>query len=372
MTQGLHDFFWKNSAFRRTVYISCAFLAVIYGTVSTSVFHKPEKQTAAQIAILLVLTIVSAAAAYSLVPVLSQLRSSLSLFQYRLWDFRLALTLGTLVLSIFLFEKTRFITYAQSAYIDRRLLMDAREIAQLGNKPDWSAFSFQGPIQNVKSAVDASSRYNIPISKNAVDSVSASLGRVIAEQKIPEGSRSLVYTTYGLFNAYSVDQLTASNVQQPQSFVINSPLIFENKSFRMVGNHTPILLGDGILATQNSTIAFEGLDFWAREPYGMGLVISSNSNVVVRNSNMKNLDQSLDNATWINSSFENSRITTSGGPLRLVNVSFKNCNIDMLLIRGPAGSAELYDLIQKANGQPVTYAYEPSTIHQHGVTNTPK
>jgi hypothetical protein len=72
------------------------------------------------------------------------------------------------------------------------------------------------------------------------------------------------------------------------------------------------------------------------------------------------MEQALDRITWVNVLFENSRLSyTEGQPLRLRNVSFKNCDTSHIGMMGGEINLKLAKAIEESNGRPITFVYEP-------------
>jgi hypothetical protein len=153
---------------------------------------------------------------------------------------------------------------------------------------------------------------------------------------------------------------TEPNTEQRLSYVINSPLLISDTSIRWKGDHSTLTFGDALLI-RNSTVVFDGINFRSERPFREALYLQdAASTIIVRDSTIENLDQTLDRVTWVNVRFQHSMIKLRGGPFALINVSFTDC--DLRWLNGQVES-DLRNRITAANGQPVTFAFEGYPDH---------
>ena len=130
----------------------------------------------------------------------------------------------------------------------------------------------------------------------------------------------------------------------------------KNYNITLLGGPSTFYLGAPILI-ENSTLIFDKLDFIG-DGAGEALVVLDNSRVLVQDAILKNVPQRVDHIVWNNVLFDKVFLRYGGGPIRMQNVTFKNCNILGLLGHAPLEFVNKVDAAEKT-GDSITYAYDP-------------
>jgi len=118
--------------------------------------------------------------------------------------------------------------------------------------------------------------------------------------------------------------------------------------------------GGGQFILNQSNVVFDKIDFLGSVSVSAIELVGDRSSALVRDSIMENVTQNLERITWVDVRFEKSRIHyKEGAPLRLRNVSFKDCDLSQVGgFLGPV-NYELEKRIKEAQGEPITFIYEP-------------
>ena len=205
-------------------------------------------------------------------------------------------------------------------------------------------------LEKISAIADTSYRYRIPINPTALSDMTDEVQPVLYQRVHSPETKQAAFKAYGNLASANAARDTTATTPRSFGYVINSLLSFTNTRVSIIGNHTPIVLG-GAINIQSSTVVFDGIDIRGERPYFSGLFVSSDSNVVIRNATVEDLDVSLSGVTWVNVEFRHSRI--KGGPTRftLVNVKFVDCDLNML------SGWELQEKIQNAEGRAIDFAF---------------
>jgi hypothetical protein len=203
-------------------------------------------------------------------------------------------------------------------------------------------------LEKINAIADTSYRYRIPINPTALSSMTDEVQSVLYRRVHSPETKQAAFQAYG-----NLASANAARDTTPRSlgYVINSVLDFTNTRISIVGNHTPIVLGDAI-SIQNSTVVFDGIDMRGQSPFFLGLFVSPDSNVVIRNATVEDLDLTLSGVIWVNVEFRHSRIRGGPTPFALVNVRFVDCDLNML------SGWELQEKIQSADGRTIDFAFK--------------
>ena len=256
----------------------------------------------------------------------------------------------------------RIVSKVQASIVDFRLSNFDKTItnAFVIQSPEQADAELRKKFQKVQSIVDISYRYQVPVDPNSLNKTEARIRKSLERPSLSPQTKQLgLVASAGLADLAAL-KVTEGNTETKAYYVINSVLDISNMKIRYLGNHSVFLLGDYIVI-RNSTVVFDGVDLKVQKPFMEAIALDANSKVIVRNSNVENLDQTLDGITWINVQFQHSMIRVKGGQVTLINVSFKDCDLRWLSPSAPFGGpigSELYQKIIEANGQPITFAAE--------------
>jgi len=365
------DFFLEEQQFRWKVYLASGCIAFVYGFVNLFAFHRTEERVSLEtvgvvfvVAIIFVAVYVVKGAAF-----FSETEKPRRVIRLG-WKLAVA---GTAALALLISTYVIGTSGILAAVVDFRLKSFATFLSavQAANITDEQ---LRARYQKIEFVVSTSSANRIPVDPVALRMAQTAISRSLKEHSVSDQTKQLGWATaidlQSLTYRREVETgatkpVTPREIANSGGYLINSPLRFDKGDLYIRGDHSWLMLGPGggEIVIENSSVVFDKVDFRSVTAQPAILLVGDRSNAFVRDSIMEGVIQSLERVTWVDVRFENSRILyTEGAPLRLRNVSFKNCDLSRLSfpwVSGPV-SSELIKRIMEANGQPITFIYEPS------------
>lgn len=354
------DSFFIDRKYRWSTYAVSGGVSFFYGLVNVLALHRDKSEVALEIVLLLCLLLTLGIRIYPTHRKAPRetLGSPTQPAQFSSVSMLTAVAI-VLVSAGVLATQSIILPRLQAAVVDTRL--------ELWNRPTTHAFIIQSPeqadkelrsrFQKVQAIADISYRYQIPVDPNSLDKAEATVRTSLKQPALRSQTKQAGLIASAKLVDVAALRSTVANTVKPPSYVINSMLEFSDKNIRWKGDHSPITFGSGEILISQSTVVFDGVDLRSEQPFKQALYVEgSRSRVIVRNSTIENLDQTLDGITWVNVQFEHSMIRIGGGSFTLVDVSFRDCDLRWLFL-GPVAT-ELREKITQANGQPITFAFE--------------
>jgi hypothetical protein len=358
----LIDFFLTEQRLRWKVYLTSSGIAFAYALVNLGLSNKTEERVGLETVILLCLLITISVAVY-----IAKGKLVLSEAQKPLLTWNLSLRLGLASTVVLVLIAQINIPKMQAAIVDFRLrsLATWLDTVQAANLSDYQ---IRSQYQKIESIVNTSSTNQMPVNPNLLQKAQTALSRSLKQPSLTDQTRELGWATAIDLESLSYTRNVQTGAIIPRqitttpSAVFNTPVVITTGHLYMQGEHSLIFLGEGggqFVAFQ-STIVFDKIDFRS-VTYQQPIVIGDDrSTAFVRDSTLEGVIQELERITWVDVRFENSRVLyAEGTPLRLRNVSFKDCDLSHLGIPPGPVSYELERRIRDAKGQPITFAYEP-------------
>lgn len=360
----LFEFAFTDRSYRLKAYLCSGAIALVCALIARLLLHWDEKD------VLLVTAIVlySLVALFVLYYVFARKASALAaaIPSLRRTAFTIAFVLaGFLSISL----QTRIVSTLQASIVDLRLsnVDKTTRHAFAIQSPEQADIELRKRFQKFQSIADISYRYQVPIDPHSLGRAEVTIRTSLKRPALSPQTKQAGLIASAKFVDLAALSSTGPNTMAPPSYVINSNLEFSDQNVRLKGDHAVITFGDGELDVVHSTVVFDGIDFRSERAFRQAHFLQdSNSTVIVRNGTVENLDQTLDHVILVNVQFRHSMIKLNGGPITLINVSFIDCDLRWLML-GPIGF-ELKEKITKANGQPITFAFEGHPEH----TQTPE
>jgi hypothetical protein len=392
MDNPLHRFFWEDSEFRGWAYTLIAVAGVLYATTRTLVFHRPERQVAVELFVLVLVLNSAAIALNYLWSRESSLLSATDIDTLTKWQslggrgvlaestylllpapsmprtFRLSLKVryGGLVACLILLSAPKLsVSKVQAAIVNRRL-----ESAALSIEPDkasgLSNNQLKTRFQKIASIASTSTQYKIPANPSLVAKVTTNLEETLRSVSPGEDVRRSGVAAFVALVAYARanNVLLAVNVptillphgETGNSMVSQVPL--KNGAVWWQGSAEgstifgmPEPSSEPVFPISHSSVVFNAVNFNA---FGMRRAFvgtDNESQVVIMNATIEGAAQELDAIVWLNIKFKNSQIIYSGGPLYLGDVTFDNCQFQF---GSDPESQKVLAQIKATGNQPVT------------------
>ena len=360
------DFFLEEQQLRWKVYLGSCCIAFVYGIVNLFALHRAEERVSFEAVAVLFALVTVFVAVYVAKGAAFFTETENPKRVLRLgWKLALACTATLAILtSTYLIG----IPGIQAAIVDFRLRSFATffDTVQAANLSDEQLRDHYKKIQSV---VRVSSENQIPVDPVLLQKAQTAISTSLKERSLSDQTKQL-----GLATAIDLQSLghtrdvaigvTPRQIANSGGILINSIVNFDKGDLYIQGDHSWFMLGPGGggIAINNSTVVFDKIDFRSFTAQNAIFLVGDHSNAFVRDSIMEGVSQQVERITWVDVRFENSRILyREGAPLRLRNVTFKDCDLSGLgfpLGFGPV-SSELIKRIGEAKGQPITFIYEP-------------
>ncbi len=387
MTNPLYLFFWEDSEFRGRAYAIIAVAGMLYATTRTMVFHRPERQVAVELFVL-ILVLNSAAVA------MNYLRSRESFLLKTTdkgtvtdwpylggWHFlrgrksvplrtsRLSLNVryGGLAACLILLSAPRLrISKVQAAIVNQRLERAASSI-EPDKAPGLTSNELKTRFQKIASIASTSTQYKISANPDLVEKVKNSLEVTLKavnpgrEDVRRSGVAAFVaIVAYARFNSVLI-AVNAPTVLLPHGETGNymlSQVPLKDGAVWWQGSAQgsaifaiPDQSLGAVFPISHSSVVFNAVNF---DAFGMrrAFVETDNeSQVVIMNATIEGATQKLDAIVWFNVKFKDSQIIYAGEPLYLGDVTFENCQFQF---GSDTESQKVLAQIQTAGNQPVT------------------
>src|SRR5579859_57767 len=392
MTDPLHRFYWEDSEFRGRAYALIAVAGILYATTRALVFHRPERQVALELFVLvLVLNFVAVALNYlwsreSSLPgataigtvtegqyrhgPLADVLSSTYVFPspYILRTYRLSAKVrygGIAACLILLIAPKLGVSRVQAAIVNQRL-----ESAASSVEPDkatgLSNNQLRTRFQKIASIASTSMQYKISANPDLVAKVTNNLEETLRSVNPGEDVRRSGVSAFVALVAYAHanNVLLAVNVptillphgETGNSMISQVPL--KNGAVWWQGSsqgNTIIAIPEpslgAVFPVSHSSVVFNAVNFNAFGMRRAFVETDSESQVVIMNATIEGAAQKLDAVVWLNIKFKNSQIIYNGGPLYLGDVAFENCQLQ---VGSDPESQKALAQIKTAGNQPVT------------------
>lgn len=359
------DFFFKAQGVRWKVYGFSSAVAFIYALINLLVLHREEQSVGIEsVVVLFALISLSVGVYVAQVKGFDEEKASApKIFGSRLVT---ACALATAFVALGYYAG---IPRMQAAIIDLRLeLLTSRLPVYAAYRPPDQ--QLQTHVQTINSIVETSSRNQIPVDPNLLAKTETVLSNELRAPTLSANTKqagwtasidlqSLLYTRMAQTGAIST--ITPREIFKGPAYFFTSVVSIDDNTLYIKGEHSVFTIGGYGFVIKQSTVVFDSIDFVGAVSQSVITVIDDRSTVLVRDSIMKDVTQDLDRITWVDVRFENSRVLYRGGPLRLRNVTFKDCDLSNLelglgmVLRNP----ELVASITRLSGKPITFTYEP-------------
>jgi hypothetical protein len=361
-------FFLEERRVRWKVYVTSSGITFIYALVNLFVFHRSESRVAVEAVIVLFLAITICVMTYVIrgeaIGTATQKPQITVPFN---WRFAVA---GATAAALLVSMHEISIPQLQAAIAGFRLksLATFLDTVQAANVSDEQV---RIRYQEVESIVDKSFKNQIPVNSNLLQETQTAISHSLKNPSLSNRTNQLGWATAIDLESLSYTRKiqTGAIITIPAgeigssaagAYVLRSPVEIDKRNLHFQGAHSRLALREGgMFFITQSDVVFDKIDFWGPSDSPPLWVRDDRSNVLVRDSVMKYVTQILDRITWVDVRFENSRIHYDGGPLRLRNVSFKDCEFEPPLF-GPI-LEELANKIKASEGQPLTFIYEPQS-----------
>lgn len=349
------DFFLIEQQIRMGVYLISFGITVVYFLLAMFIFHSSERAVAIQASILLSTLVIVFVARYVVVGHLWESEEQHENKQFgRGWKMAFATATAALVLTAV--AGTINGTKLQAAMVTLKLnfLTAQLDVVSAANLPSDSQLKQR--FQEIESTVNSVSP-DVPIKTSSLSKTQAAILRVLKERHLSEQTKEAGWGAAVNLDLFATRRLVGPRTQaSPTGYHINSVLQMKNYNITLLGGPSTFYLGAPILI-ENSTLIFDKLDLIG-DGAGEALVVLDNSRVLVQDAILKNVPQRVDHIVWNNVLFDEVFLGYGGGPIRMQNVTFKNCNILGLLGHAPLEFVNKVDAAQKT-GDSITYAYDP-------------
>jgi hypothetical protein len=354
-------FFFEDQAVRWKVYGTSSGVAFIYALVNLLILHREEKIVGVEtVGILLVLISLSIVAYVARVRIFDEATAR----PLKISSARLGLV-GVFATALIAFAYFTGIPRMQAAILDFRLeRFNSRWTVYAAYQPEQQ---LQTRVRTINSIVETSSRNQIPVDSNLLAGAQTVLSNELKGPSLSAKTKqagwaaaidlqSLAYTR--LAQTGAVPTVSPRQIANGPSYHFESPVVLADNLY-IKGDHSVFTM-DSEFVVSRATVVFDSIDFVGGTSESPIEIDGAGSNALVRDSIMRNVTQYLDGVIWVDVRFENSKIMYHDGPLRLRNVTFKDCDLSELemalgiLLKNP----ELVASITQS-GQPVSFTYEP-------------
>jgi hypothetical protein len=213
--------------------------------------------------------------------------------------------------------------------------------------------------------INASLKQDIPVDSGILKNTQQAIHHSLGVARLSDGTKQLGEVTAIDLHSFSITREVREGKITPQyAETLNNSSEFRRQAHYVQGSYTGqtwLILAPGGQIGPARDLILDHVNIRGIVPVEALVVSGERPNVVVRSASFENVTQFLDQITWVDMTFEASRIRyTEGAPLRLRNVSFKNCDLSGL--HTPPGwgpvSAELEHRIEQADGRPITFVFE--------------
>jgi uncharacterized membrane protein YidH (DUF202 family) len=350
------DFFLVEQQIRTNVYLISFGITFAYFLLATFIFHISERSVAIQASILLSTLVAVFVMRYVVVGHLWKNAEHHENKQFgRGWKMVFAGATAALVLTAVAAKMN--VTKLQAAMVNLKLdfLTAQLDVVSAANIPDSKLRDRFEAIQSIVNSIPPGVTVK---PANLYRTQTAILGALKA-RPVSEQTKEAGWSAAVDLDLFAAKRLAGPRIESaPTQYALNSNLIIKDQNVTLLGGPATLLLGASIIV-QQSTVIFKKLDFVGDGASEAIVVMGDNSHVIVEDAIVKNIPQRIDRIVWHEVRFENVSLDYGGGPIRMQNVTLKNCNVLGLL--GHHAPLELVKKIEAADkaGDSITYAYDP-------------
>jgi hypothetical protein len=390
MTNPLYRFFWEDSELRGSAYALSAIAGILYATTRTLVFHRPERQVAVEL-LVLVLVLNSGAVALNYLwsresfllnatdngtvterqyrrGALANLRLPASDIILRTYRLSPTVRYGGLVACLILLTAPRLnVSKVQAAIVNQRLEMAASSV-EPDKATNLSSNQLKTRFQKITSIANTSMAYRIPASPELVEKVKNNLEATLKAANPGEDVRRsgvsafIKLVAYARFNnvliAVNVPTILIPHDQGQTGNYMLSQVPLKNGAVWWQGSvqgstifGMPEPSAEPVFPVSHSKVVFNAVNFNAFGMRRAFVETDNESQIVIMNVTIEGAAQKLDAIVWLNIKFKNSQIIYSGGPLYLGDVTFENCQFQF---GSDPESQKVLAQVKAAGNQPVT------------------
>jgi hypothetical protein len=351
----LVDFFLVEQKIRMGVYLISSGITLVYFLVATFILDINEKSVAIQASIVLSVLVATFITRYVMVGHLwkSEARHEGKRFRIN-WNIALA-GAGTFLVLIAVAAEVNapklqgIVVNLKLAFLTARI--DAVSAATISDS------ELRNELKKIQSTVNSIPPGVVVKPSNLARTQKAIL-EVLKTHPSSEQTKEVGWGTAVDLDLYDSKQLASPRVESPPvGYPINSLLELKNANVTFAGGPSAFYLGESILV-ERSTLIFDKIDFIGVGAFEGITIVGDDSHVLVQDSIVKNVFQRIDRIVWSNVHFENVSLAYGDGPIRMQNVTFKNCNAIRLVTQAAVELANKVEVAQKT-GESVTYAYDP-------------
>jgi hypothetical protein len=362
MTNLLDSFFLDRNYRWSTYAVSCV-ASIFHASVNLLAFHRDKTEVGLETVILFCLFLALGIRLHS---ILRKVPTETPISTVQPGQFLNVSILATIAIAFgfIITSKSDMLPKLQAKVIDARIERVNQTVAHAYAilSPEQADTELRKRFQKLQSIADTSYRYQIPVDLDTLNKAEATIHASLKQPTLSPQTKQVGLIASAKLVDLAALRKTEANTEGPPSYVFNSAVEISDKNIRIKGDHSTITFGGGDFFIRHSTVVFDGINFRAEQPFREALYLGDSSSIViVRDSTIENLDQTLDRVTWVNVQFQHSMIRIRGGPITLVNVSFKDCDLRWLFL-GPV-AVDLREKIIKADGQPITFAFEGYPEH---------
>jgi hypothetical protein len=362
----LADFFFKDQAVRWKVYGLSIAAAFVYALVNLLALRREEQRVGIEsVVVLLALISISIGVYVARVKVFAEAQEPTS----KRFGLRLAWA-GVLAAAFVGYSYIKGIPKMQAAIIDlrlERLTTPLPTVYAAFRPPDQLV---QTRVQTINSIVETSSRNQIPVDPALLTKARTQLSNELRAPAVSFQTKQAAWAAaidlqaLAFMRLAEIGRMTTLDpreILRGPTYFINSVVSIDGKAIYTKGDHSVFNVGTGgQFVIHQSDVMFDSIDFVSSSPQEL-LVVDDRSDVLVRDSVITNVSQDLDRVTWSDVRFESSTILYRGGPLRLRNVVFRDCDLTSLAaglsvaLKSPESVAAIINSVAR----PVTFVYEP-------------
>ncbi|PYT61427.1 MAG: hypothetical protein DMG35_09270 [Acidobacteria bacterium] len=355
----LFDFFFTNEKLRWKVYVAAGGASLIYALVNLWVFRRNEERVFSETVWVLVFLVPSIALFAAVYARRGRAVTTEPVYSYQLPRGSLRLIVAGAGAVALLTNMLRIdVATLQASLADFALARIASQFDAV-HAASLSPEQLQARFQRIESIVANSSANQIPVDAATLKKTQSTLAGYLERRPLPPQTNQAGWAVaidleaLALKRDVQTGQIISRQIGEPNA-VLNSILLLDH-DVHFQGEHSVIFVND-MITIKGAFVTFDKIDFGGS---GTPLVLlDDRATALVSDSILQAGAQILDGITWVNVRFEKTRILYNEGPLRLRNVSFKDC--DLRDLEPPFhNEQELLKRIREAHGQPFTYVYEP-------------
>lgn len=356
------SFFLAEQSLRWKVYLVSAGVSFVYAIINSFALHRPEETVTLE-TVLLVFALVTMFVLARILwakTVASESESQRPRIRFG-WKLAVPAMAAIVVLAWVYVEG---ISTLQAMLVESKLesLTSFFDSVQASNV---SEDDLRARYRKTERVTNASLRQDVPVDPSILKNTQQAIRHSLGVARLSDGTKQLGEATAIDLYSFSITRDVQEGKIAPQyAGTLNMSSEFRGQAPYVQGSYTGqswFILGPGGRIGPTSNLILDHVNVRGMVPVEALVVSGERPNVVVRSAVFENVTQFLDQVTWVDMTFEASRIRyREGAPLRLRNVSFKNCDLSGL--HTPPGwgpvSAELEQRIEQADGRPMTFVFE--------------